>query len=129
VNDERRPPSVSLPPQTPTTTRIDVYIHVDTVADPRLDQILANQLSLKQQVSQMSQTLSQQLDGVTLEIQGDVATLTTGLTSLESQLAAALAGVVPGSTITQAQVDPLVAVHTGLAALVAALPPATAPTA
>jgi hypothetical protein len=64
-------------------------------------------------------TISGQLDADTTELQGDLATLTTDIASLQAQLSAALATVTPGSTITEAQVDALTAVHTGFAALAA----------
>ena len=66
----------------------------------------------------MSQTLSQQLDAATQAIRDDVAAVSAEVTQL-------LAGVTPGSTITQAQVDALTAIDASLKAIPAAPPPAT----
>ena len=91
--------------------------------------ILAAISNLQLELRTMSTTISGELDADTTLLQGDLATLTTGITSLETQLATALAGVTPGSTVTQAQVDGLTAVHTSFAALAASIPqPAPAAT-
>jgi hypothetical protein len=89
--------------------------------------ILAAICNLRQELRTMSTTISGEIDAATKELQADLATLTIGVTQLETELAAALAGVTPGSTVTQAQVDALTAVHTSFAALAASIPPA-APT-
>jgi len=99
---------------------------------PRTASILAaiNRISLE--ILTMSTTLSGQLDADTAALQSDLANLTSGITSLEQQLAAAVAGLSPGSTITQAQVDGLGAIHSSFAALAASIPaaaPATPPAA
>lgn len=64
----------------------------------------------------MSQTLSQQLDAATQAIRDDVAAVSAEVTAL-------LAGVTPGSTITQAQVDALTAIDASLKAIPAAPTP------
>ena len=71
----------------------------------------------------MSQTLSQQLDAATQAIRDDVAAVSAEVSQL-------LAGVTPGSTITQAQVDALTAIDASLKAIPAApTPPAPTPAA
>lgn len=56
------------------------------------------------------QTLSQQLDAAIAAIQADVAAVSAEVSKLLSE-------VVPGSTITQAQVDALTAIDTSLKAI------------
>jgi hypothetical protein len=91
--------------------------------------ILAAIQQLQLEIRTMSTTISGEIDAATASLQADLATLTTGVTHLEAELAAAIAGVTPGSTITQAQVDALTAVHTSFAALAASIPQvAPAPT-
>jgi len=97
-------------------------------ADATAASILAAISKISKDIEHMSESLSQQIDAATAELQADLAALTTGVASLESQLAEALGGVTAGSTVTQAQVDALTAVHTSLAALAAgtgASPPTT----
>ena len=81
--------------------------------DPRIDAILHN----TERLITMSQTLSQQLDAATQAIRDDVAAVSAEVTAL-------LAGVTPGSTITQAQVDALTAIDQSLKAIPVAAPPA-----
>lgn len=69
----------------------------------------------------MSGTLSEQLDAATAAIRDDVAAVSAEVTQL-------LAGVTPGSTITQAQVDALTAIDASLKAIPAAAPTPPAPT-
>jgi hypothetical protein len=84
--------------------------------------ILAAIQQLQLEIRTMSTTISGEIDAATASLQADLATLTTDVTHLETELAAALAGVTPGSTVTQAQVDALTAVHTSFAALAASIP-------
>jgi hypothetical protein len=66
----------------------------------------------------MSGSLSAQLDAVTQAIRDDVAAVSAEVSQL-------LAGVTPGSTITQAQVDALTAIDASLKAIPAANPTPT----
>ena len=72
--------------------------------------ILAELATLNAKVDHMSQSLSAQLDAATQAIRDDVAAVSAEVTKL-------LAGVTPGSTITQAQVDALTAIDTSLKAI------------
>ena len=58
----------------------------------------------------MSQSLSAQLDAATQAIRDDVAAVSAEVSKL-------LAGVTPGSTISQAQVDALTAIDASLKAI------------
>jgi hypothetical protein len=66
----------------------------------------------------MSGSLSDQLDAVTQAIRDDVAAVSAEVSQL-------LAGVTPGATITQAQVDALTAIDQSLKAIPAANPTPT----
>jgi hypothetical protein len=71
----------------------------------------------------MSQTLSQQLDALVAALQADHDDIAAKLDQI-------LAGMQPGSAVTQAQIDALMAVKTGMDAVkakvdAAAPPPAT----
>ena len=75
-----------------------------------LDAIAALQTSVLQEIKTMSGTLSEQLDAVTAAIVADVAAVSAEVTKL-------LGEIVPGATITQAQVDALTAIDTSLKAI------------
>ena len=80
---------------------------------------------IMQRLNEMSVTISQQQDANTTEIVHDLATIQTGVTGLQAQLAAAQG--VAGSTITQAQEDALTAAKTTADALAAIFVPAPPP--
>lgn len=86
-------------------------------ADPLAVIINAGVCAILERIAAMSMTLSQQLDAATQAIRDDVAAVSAEVTAL-------LAGVTPGSTITQAQVDALNAIDASLKAIPAATPPA-----
>jgi hypothetical protein len=95
--------------------RIDVHLHIAGLAEilgPLLG-IAGRVLQNTERLIQMSQSLSQQIDAATAAIQADVA-------AVSAEVSALLAGVKPGSTITQAQVDALTAIDTSLKAIPAA---------
>lgn len=71
-----------------------------------LRQILTN----TERLLQMSGTLSEQLDAATAAIKADVQAVSDEVTKL-------LAGLTPGTTITQAQVDALTAIDASLKAI------------
>jgi hypothetical protein len=79
----------------------------------RLGVIIGLLQTLTAKVDHMSQSLSAQLDAATQAIRDDVAAVSAEVSKL-------LAGVTPGSTITQAQVDALTAIDTSLKAIPAA---------
>jgi len=58
----------------------------------------------------MSESLSQKLDDVSAAIEADVA-------AVSAEVAQLLAGMQPGSTVTQAQIDRLTAIDTALKAI------------
>jgi hypothetical protein len=95
---------------------VHIHLHIDgldgllaALLDRRFHQILSN----SERLLEMGTSLSAQLDAATASIKADVANVSTEVTSL-------LAGLTPGSTITQAQVDALTGIDTALKAIPAA---------
>ena len=109
--------------------RLDVYHHgQDYAAGPTLVDVLAAIAQLQQEISTMSQTLSSEIDASTAALAADFAKLTTGIANLNAELAAALAGMPAGSTVTQAQVAALQGVQASMDTLAASVPqPAPVP--
>lgn len=90
--------------------------------------LMAAVIALKQEISTMSTTLSQQIDDATAKIGDDLKRLTAGVGTLNAELAAATSNLTPGSTVTQAQVDALNSVQDGLDKLASSLPASAAAT-
>lgn len=94
-------------------------VHIHLHLPPELVALLSDRhllheiLRNTERLIQMSGTLSEQLDAATAAIQADVAAVSAEVSKL-------LAGVTPGSTITQAQVDALTAIDASLKAIPAA---------
>lgn len=89
---------------------------------------------IKQEIRKMGETLSQQIDTSTASIQASIAELAADASTIETDLAAVLPGLVPGSTVNQTQVDALAGVAAALAsvtgkfdAIKTSLPAAAAP--
>ena len=71
-------------------------------------------------VNHMSQTIPQQIDAVTAALQAEMQ-------DIASKIDAVIAGMSAGTPVTQAQVDALTAVSTGLQAVQAKVDAAVAP--
>lgn len=68
----------------------------------------------------MSQTVSQQIDAITAGLKADMEDIAAKVDQM-------IASMQPGSAVTQAQVDALAAIKTGLDAVVVKVDAATAP--
>jgi len=77
-------------------------------------EILQQLAAIRKAIQIMSTTLSGQIDAETATITADAAALNTALATIQTELA----GLTPGSTVTQAQVD---ALHAAVAQLGAAV--------
>lgn len=92
--------------------RIDIHLHIDGPINIHTDGagVLQQILHNTEELIMSGTTLSEQLDAATAAIQADVAAVSAEVTKL-------LAGVTPGSTITQAQIDALIAIDASLKAI------------
>jgi hypothetical protein len=120
MNDERRPPSVPLPPApapaAPTTTRIDIYVHVDAAsapADPRVDQIVALITTLTQKVTTMSGNLDSSIATLIADNQQLKSDIDAAPASIATLVAAAIAGAI-NTGATPAQLQAMADLHTAL---------------
>jgi cob(I)alamin adenosyltransferase len=70
-----------------------------------------------QELKQMSQTLSSQLDAALASINTAVDGLSTEITAIAAEVTTLVAGMAPGSTLSQAQIDTANAIAARLTAL------------
>lgn len=91
-------------------------------------EVLYQLAAIREDISAMGTTISQQIDAATATLVADDTAMAAALTAIQAELAS----LVPGSTVSQAQVDALNVAVAGVTAAVAqaqaaANPPAPTP--
>ena len=69
---------------------------------------------LKQEIQNVSTTLSSQLDAVTASLNASLTQLSVDISSVAAEVSTLVGELTPGSTLTQAQIDALTAINTGI---------------